>query len=185
MSNLLELKVTIEIPKGSNIKYEYDRKTGQISVDRILYGSEVYPHNYGFIKEALDWDGDELDCLVVANQAFQPGVVVPVRILGMMGMVDSGETDNKLIGVIACDKRFENIRSLKDLGAHALKEIKGFFETYKLLQNKKVLVKGFKELDSAIHEYKNCVSLMNRYGSLPKDEFIAKMKKMYPEKYME
>ncbi|SYV94310.1 inorganic pyrophosphatase, partial [Mycoplasmoides gallisepticum] len=55
MSNLLELKVTIEIPKGSNIKYEYDRKTDQISVDRILYGSEVYPHNYGFIKEALDW----------------------------------------------------------------------------------------------------------------------------------
>nr|WP_272404008.1 inorganic diphosphatase [Mycoplasma bradburyae] len=181
----MELNVTIEIPKGSNVKYEYDRKTGQISVDRILYGSEVYPHNYGFIKEALDWDGDELDCLVIANQAFQPGTIVPVRIIGVMGMVDAGETDNKLIGVISCDKRFENIKTLNDLGNHHLKEIKGFFETYKLLQNKKVVVKGFRDVEWAIQEYKNCVTLMKNYGSLPKEEFIAKMKKMYPVKYEE
>jgi inorganic pyrophosphatase len=104
MSNLV-LDVTIEIPKNSNIKYEYDRKTGKISVDRILYGPSVYPQNYGFLPEALDWDGDELDVLVFADQSFQPGIIVPARIVGALEMIDNGETDTKLIAVIDCDPR--------------------------------------------------------------------------------
>lgn len=181
----MKLNVVIEIPKNSDIKYEYDRKTKQISVDRILYGAMSYPQNYGFIKEALDWDGDELDILVIANHSFMPGVSVPCRILGAMEMIDSGETDTKLIGVIDCDPRFNNINSLNDLSEHLLKEIKDFFENYKNLQNKKVIIKGFKDKEWAINEYNHCVELMNKYKYLDKDEFITKMKQLHPEIYID
>lgn len=179
----LILNVTIEIPKNSKIKYEFDRVTGQISVDRILYGSNSYPHNYGFIKEALDWDGDELDVLVIADQEFLPGIVVPTRIIGAMEMIDGGETDTKLIGVISCDPRFDHVKTTNDLNKHLLAEIKDFFETYKNLQKKKVEILGFKDVIWAEHEYKECVELMNKYGSMNKDEFIQKMKKEHPNKY--
>lgn len=179
----MKLNVTIEIPKKSNVKYEFDRKTKQISVDRILFGSESYPQNYGFIKEALDWDGDELDALVISDHSFMPGVIVPVRLIGAMEMIDDGETDTKLITVIDCDPRFKNINSLNDVAPHTLKEIQGFFEGYKKLQNKNVVVKGFKDASWAIKEYEECVELMNKYGQMDKDEFIDKMKKEHPEKY--
>lgn len=179
----LKLKVTIEIPKGSKIKYEYDRKTGQINVDRILYGPSAYPQNYGFIPEALDWDGDELDMLVLADQSFQPGVNVPVRVLGAMEMIDGGETDTKLIGVIDCDPRYDFLKEFNDIPRHWLDEIQDFFMTYKNLQNKKVIVKGFKDEKWALKEYEECVQLMNNYGKLDKEEFIAKMMKEHPEKY--
>ncbi len=179
----MKLNVTIEIPKRSNVKYEFDRKTKQISVDRILFGTEVYPQNYGFIKEALDWDGDELDALVVSDHSFMPGVNVPVRVIGAMEMIDDGETDTKLITVIDCDPRFKNINKLTDLSEHTLKEIKNFFETYKLLQNKSVVIKGFKDETWALNEYNECVELMNKYGQMGKDEFINKMKQEHPEKY--
>lgn len=182
MANLV-LNVTIEIPKGSKIKYEYDRATQQISVDRILYGPSGYPQNYGFIKEALDWDGDELDCLVIADQAIGTGVVVPTRIIGAMEMIDSGETDTKLIGVIDCDPRYAHIKSLKDVSQHLLLEIKDFFETYKKLQHKVVTVTGFRDQKWAISEYKTCVNLMKKYGSMSKKDFIKKMMKEHPNKY--
>lgn len=178
-----KLNVKIEIPKHSNVKYEYDRKTGEISVDRILYGPDYYPQNYGFVKEALDWDGDELDCLVIADQSFMPGVSVPTRIIGAMEMIDSGETDTKLIGVIDCDPRYKHVNSLKDVSQHLLDEIKTFFETYKILQKKTVQILGFKDADWAISEYNECVKLMQSYGSMPKEEFLAKMQKERPEKY--
>ncbi|MDR2846941.1 MAG: inorganic diphosphatase [Mycoplasmataceae bacterium] len=179
----MSLDVTIEIPKNSNVKYEYNRKTGKISVDRILYGPNFYPANYGFIPEALDWDGDELDILVFADQSFQPGIVVPARILGALEMIDGGETDTKLIGVIDCDPRYTHITELKQLSPHELSVIKEFFETYKNLQKKSVVVKGFKDRAWAISEYEECVALMNKYGKMDKDEFIALMKKQHPEKY--
>lgn len=180
----MKLNVKIEIPKNSKIKYEYDRKTGEILVDRILYGPSSYPHNYGFIKEALDWDGDELDALVLSDQSFMPGSIAPCRVIGAMEMIDNGETDTKLICVIDCDPRYSHISSLKDISQHLLLEIKDFFNTYKNLQNKKVLIKDFKDKDWAIKEYNECVELMKKYGKLEKDEFIAKMKKMHPEKYL-
>lgn len=182
MSSLV-LNVTVEIPKGSKVKYEYNRANKEISVDRILYGSSGYPQNYGFLKEALDWDGDELDCLVIADQSIGTGIVVPTRIIGAMEMIDDGETDTKLIGVIDCDPRYSHIKSLKNLNQHLLLEIKDFFENYKNLQHKKVIVRGFKDQTWAVKEYKECVSLMNTYGQLPKDEFIKKMKKAHPNKY--
>ncbi len=179
----LTLDVVIEIPKNSKVKYEYNRKTGKISVDRILYGPSSYPQNYGFIPEALDWDGDELDVLVIADQEFMPGVVVPTRILGAMEMIDGGETDTKLIGVIDCDPRFKRYNNLASLPEHLLLEIKDFFETYKRLQKKQVIVKGFQEVEWATKEYHECVELMNKYGKIDKDAFVEQMKKEHPEKY--
>lgn len=179
----MKLDVVIEIPKQSNIKYEYDRQTNQISVDRILYGSEVYPQNYGFLHDALDYDGDELDVLVIANHSFLPGIVVPTRIIGAMRMVDNGETDTKLIGVIDCDPRFDHINDLKDVNQHILNEIANFFQNYKILQKKKVTVHGFKDKTWAINEYRECQKLMKEFGKLPKEEFVALMKQKYPEKY--
>ena len=179
----MKLEAIIEIPKESNVKYEYDRKTGAIKVDRILYGSEVYPQNYGFIPEALDWDGDELDILIFAGQAFQPGVRVPARILGAMEMIDSGETDTKLIGVIDCDPRYASYQKLSDVPEHLLKEIANFFENYKRLQKKTVTVKGFRDEVWAEKEYNECVELMKKYGHMPSEEFVEEMKKVHPEKY--
>lgn len=179
----MKIEVTIEIPKHSNVKYEYDRQTKSIKVDRILFGSEVYPQNYGFLPEALDWDGDELDIFVLSDQSFMPGVKVPARIIGAMEMIDSGETDTKLIGVIDCDPRYSHINSINDINEHLLKEISNFFQNYKILQNKKVVVKGFKDKAWAINEYDECVGLMKKYGQLPKEEFIEKMKKEHPDKY--
>ncbi len=179
----LTLNITIEIPKNSKVKYEYDRETGNIQVDRILYGPSAYPQNYGFIKEALDWDGDELDALVIADQEFLPGVSLKARVLGAMEMIDGGETDTKLITVIDCDPRYSHIKTLKDVPNHLLLEIKDFFETYKNLQNKSVVIKGFKDFDWAKKEYEECVDLMKKYGSMDKKEFVAKMQKEHPEKY--
>lgn len=177
------VNVIIEIPKRSNVKYEYNRVDKSISVDRILYGSEVYPQNYGFLSEALDYDGDELDMLVIADQSFMPGIKVPARIIGAMEMVDNGETDTKLIGVIDCDPRFSHINTLADVSEHLLKEINNFFQNYKILQKKQVIVKGFKDEDWALNEYNECKHLMDEYGKLPKDEFITLMKSKRPEKY--
>lgn len=182
MENLV-LNVTIEIPKGSKVKYEYNRATKEIAVDRILYGAAGYPQNYGFLKEALDWDGDELDCLVIADQSIGTGIVVPARIIGAMEMIDDGETDTKLIGVIDCDPRYTHIQSMKDLNQHLLLEIKDFFQTYKNLQHKKVIVRGFKDKAWAVKEYKECVKLMKKYGKMPKANFVKKMMKEHPSKY--
>ena len=177
------VNVVIEIPKNSNVKYEYNRSNGQISVDRILYGPSVYPENYGFIPNALDSDGDELDILVVADQSFIPGIVVPTRILGAMSMIDDGETDTKLIGVIDCDPRFKDYQKLEDLPQHKLAVIRDFFETYKRLQKKEVKIGEFKDEKWAVKELEECVELMNKYGKIPKDEFISKMRVEHPEKY--
>lgn len=177
------IDVIIEIPKNSNVKYEYNRATKQIAVDRILYGPDMYPENYGFIPSALDWDGDELDVLVIADQPFSPGIAVPTRIIGAMHMIDDGETDTKLIGVIACDPRYQGYEKLSDIPAHKLAVIREFFETYKHLQNKVVKVGDFEDAEWAEKELDACTELMQKYGKLPKEEFLAKMKQEHPEKY--
>ena len=178
-----KVNVVIEIPKDSKIKYEYDRKTKQIVVDRILYGSSSYPLNYGFIREALDWDGDELDALIISDQTFIPGCVVPTRIIGAMEMIDGGETDTKLITVIDCDPRYKHINKLEDLSKHTLLEIRDFFENYKNLQDKTVEIKGYNSIEWAMQEYNECVELMNKYKDLPKADFVKKMMIEHPEKY--
>lgn len=177
----MKLNAIIEIPKGSNIKYELE--DGKIKVDRILFGSMRYPLNYGFFENTLDWDGDPLDALVLADQEFMPGVEVPVRVLGAVKMIDGGETDTKIIAVIDVDPRYSHVKTLEDVPEHLLNEVKDFFENYKNLQNKEVRIDGFEGLEFAKSEYEETIELYEKYGSMDKDEFIAKMKIEHPEKY--
>lgn len=173
--------VIIEIPKGSNIKYEIEN--GKVKVDRILFGSSSYPTNYGYFENTLDWDGDPLDVLVYSDHSFMPGVVVPVRILGEMLMIDGGETDTKIIAVIDVDPRYNDVKDLKDIGEHRLNELRDYFENYKNLQNKKVEINGFRGLDDAIKTLKETEELYKKYNKLSKKEFVNKMKKEHPNKY--
>jgi inorganic pyrophosphatase len=99
-------------------------------------------------------------------------------------MVDNGETDTKLIGVIDCDPRWKEVQNLNDLAPHELDVIKDFFETYKRLQKKNVLVNKLQDREWAIKDYEACVDLMTKYKNLSKEEFIAKMKKLHPDKYI-
>ncbi len=177
----MKLDAIIEIPKGSNIKYEIE--DGKIKVDRILFGSMRYPMNYGFFENTLDWDGDPLDALVLADQEFMPGVQVPVRVLGAMKMIDGGETDTKLITVIDVDPRYEHVKTLEDIPAHLLKELKDFFENYKNLQNKECRIEGFEGVEYAQNEFNETKELFEKYGTMDSDEFVAKMKIEHPEKY--
>ena len=144
--------VVVEIPKGSQDKYEYDEKLDAIKLDRVLYGAQTFPFNYGFIPQTRADDGDHADAVVFSTNPLVVGAVVSCRAIGFMEMIDSGEGDNKIISVPVKDPRFTDIESLDDLPEHALKEIRNFFETYKVLQNKKVEVKGFAGKDRAIKE---------------------------------
>ena len=179
----MKKEVVIEIPKGSKIKYEIE--DGKLYVDRILYGAAAYPLNYGFFENTLDWDGDPLDALVLADQEFFPTSRVQVRVIGAMKMIDGGETDTKLITVIDDDPRYDYIKSMDDVSPHLLKEVQDFFENYKNLQNKKVQIIGFEGEEYAKNEFNECVELFEKYSTMDKDEFINRMKEEHPEKYTE
>ena len=177
----MKTNIIIEIPKGSNIKYEIE--DGIVKVDRILFGSMVYPQNYGFFRETLDWDGDPLDVLVFSDQPFLPGTEVPIKIIGAVKMIDGGETDTKILGVIDVDPRYTNINSIDDIQPHLLGEIKDFFENYKNLQKKEVIINGFEGVEYALKELEETKELYKNWNHLDKDKFIEKMKIEHPEKF--
>ena len=133
----------IEIPMGSQNKYEIDDKTGKIKLDRVLYSASFYPAEYGFFENTLSYDGDPLDVLVITSAATFPGCYINCRIIGGLDMIDSGLEDMKIIAVNDGDPRYDNVESLDDLAPHYLREIENFFETYKVLQNQKTEVLGF------------------------------------------
>lgn len=149
-----EITVIIEIPKGSQNKYEIDKETGLISLDRVLYGANFYPADYGFVPQTLWEDGDALDALVLTTNALFPGCVLNTRPIGVFHMIDGGESDDKLVCVPVDDPRFEGINDVKDLPKHLLKEMQNFFETYKLLQKKEVEITGLDGKDAAIEAVK-------------------------------
>ncbi len=145
-----KFNVIIEISQGSQDKYEYDEELDVIKLDRVLYSSQRFPANYGFIPETRAEDGDHADVLLFSTNPIIPGAVVEARAIGFMNMIDSGEADNKILAVPTSDPRFSDVKSLEDLPEHSAKEIKNFFETYKLLQNKTVTIDGFAGVDEAI-----------------------------------
>jgi inorganic pyrophosphatase len=146
----------IEIPKGGRVKYEVDKTTGLLRASRVLYGALHYPANYGFIPRTIDDDGDALDILVLAQEEIQPGSVVSARIVGVMPMVDQGETDDKVIAVMVGDPAFEVIRSLDDLLPFRMNEIMRFFGDYKALEEKEVRVAAPLGLDEAVKVVERC-----------------------------
>jgi inorganic pyrophosphatase len=161
-----EFNVIIEIPKGSNNKYEIDKKTGLIALDRANYSSAPYPFDYGFAPQTLWEDNDPLDIVVLSTFPIQVGVLVRVRPVAGLEMTDEGEGDYKIIAVPVSDKRWEDTKDLKDINKHTIKEIKNFFETYKQLKGENSVV-----TISAVDEKEEA------------KEAVLKGMKLYKEKY--
>lgn len=154
-----EFNTIIEIPKGSTNKYEVDKETGLIKLDRVSYTSQFYPFDYGFAPQTFWHDNDPLDVVMLSTYPLLPGILVAARPVGVMIMNDSGDSDDKIIAVPADDPRFEAIKDIDDVNAHTKKEMQHFFETYKLLQNKVVKVSGFENRESAISKINESVQL--------------------------
>ncbi|KAK9786382.1 hypothetical protein WJX73_001923 [Symbiochloris irregularis] len=134
------LNAVVEIPRGSKVKYELDKQTGMLFIDRILYSSVVYPHNYGFIPQTLCEDNDPLDILILMQEPVVPMSFMRVKPIGVMGMLDQGEQDDKIIAVHADDPEFRNFTDVSELPKHRLMEIRRFFEDYKRNEHKDVKV---------------------------------------------
>ena len=154
MENVVD--ALIEIPLGSKNKYELDKKTGRIHLDRVLYAAMIYPAEYGIIENTLAPDGDALDILVICSDPTFPGCTVPARILGYLDMVDGGKTDYKLISVVDCDPRYAATQELSDLNPFVLEEIANFFANYKVLQGIKVDVGTYHGKQEAIQIVRQC-----------------------------
>lgn len=133
----------IEIPAGSKTKFELDKPTGLLKVDRVLYGSVHYPTNYGFIPRSYADDGDPLDILVLGQAIVPPLSIMQARPIGCMRMVDQGRLDDKVIAVHADDPQINHYTSIDQLPPHLTKEIENFFQIYKGLEKKKIETKGF------------------------------------------
>lgn len=140
------MNVIIEIPKDSHNKYEIDKKTGLIKLDRANYSAAAYPFDYGFVPQTLWDDGDALDVIMLTTYPLNVGVLAPARPVGILNMTDSGDKDDKILAVPVEDKRWNDVQDLKDINKHTLKEFAHFFETYKNLKGKpaEVVIHGFK-----------------------------------------
>ncbi|MDO5713343.1 MAG: inorganic diphosphatase [Tissierellia bacterium] len=145
----------IEIGKKGNVKYELDKKTGMLLVDRVLYTSTHYPANYGFIPRTYAKDDDPLDVLVLCSETLLPMSLVEVKPIGVLIMVDSEKPDEKIIGVPTADPEYADYESIEELPTHISKEISHFFRVYKELEGKETAVKevyGVEEAKKIIQE---------------------------------
>lgn len=147
----------IEIPKNSKAKYELDKESGMIILDRVIASPMSYPANYGFIPRTYCDDNDPLDILVLSDVTMVPLCLVEAKIIGVMQMIDGGEMDDKIIAVAQGDKNWNNINDISELNPHILDGIRVFFEDYKKLENKPTEVKGFLNKAEAIRIFEQSV----------------------------
>ena len=148
----MKILIFIEIPKNSKVKFEFDEKLKAIKLDRVLYGPNYFPFEYGFIKETLGEDGDPLDCVLISSENTFPGCLVEARPIGVLEMEDEEGIDNKILAVPLekIDPNFKEIEDVSDLPSHLKIKIKEFFETYKRLEPEKwVKLRDFKRREEA------------------------------------
>ncbi len=147
----------IEIPEGSRAKYEIDKQTGLLKLDRIIYSSFHYPVNYGFIPQTLGQDRDPLDILVLCSQTIRSLCLVRAKVIGNMQMIDSGEYDDKIIAVAQDDPSVNHFDNIDELPQHFLLELRNFFEQYKVLESKKVEIDTFQDRETALTIIKEAI----------------------------
>lgn len=156
-----DFQAVIEIPLGSNVKYELDKSTGLLRVDRIIHSAVFYPANYGFIPQTYAEDNDPLDVLVLCQEPVQPLALISARAIGVMTMIDSGASDDKIIAVATKDPEFSEYIEARDLPSHRLLVLRRFFQDYKQLEGKVVEVdemlpaaRAIPIIESALAAYK-------------------------------
>jgi len=145
-----EFTTVIEIPLGSSVKYELDKQTGLLRLDRILYSAVYYPANYGFIPQTLAEDDDPLDVLVLCQETVDPLTLVNARAIGLMTMIDSGKKDHKVLAVAVDDPEYNSFHEAAELPPHRLTQLVRFFQDYKQLEGKAVEVEEFQDASHAI-----------------------------------
>ena len=149
----------IEIPTGSKVKYELDKKSGLLLVDRILFSAVHYPANYGFVPRTYCDDGDPLDVLVLCSETIQPLAIMRAKVIGVMKMRDDKGEDDKLIAVHADDPNYSDYGDVSEIPAHRLRELQRFFEDYKALENKKVVVSEPQGRSTALQVLRDAMKL--------------------------
>lgn len=156
----------IEIPKNTRAKYELDKESGMLILDRVIYSAMHYPANYGFIPKTYCDDQDPLDILILTQIEVQPLCIVPAKVIGVMQMLDQGEKDDKIIAVATGDMSVSHINDIEDLGPHFVKELKNFFEDYKKLENKTVVIEDFQNREIAINIVQKAMNdYQEKFGS--------------------
>src|SRR6187431_3087624 len=163
-----EFTTVIEIPTGSSIKYELDKTTGLLRLDRILYSAVYYPANYGFIPQTYAEDDDPLDVLVLCQEAVAPLTLVTARAIGLMTMIDSGKCDHKILAVAIGDPEFNSFREAQELPPHRLTMLRRFFQDYKQLEGKDVAVDEIQSADLALPIIEES---LQRYSTLRRKGF--------------
>jgi len=149
----------IEIPQGSRCKYEIDKPTGLLKLDRVIYSSFYYPCNYGFIPQTYGDDKDPLDILVITTLPVVPLTLMEAKVIGVMQMIDGGDADDKIIAVAANDPGVNYYNNIEQLPKHFFDELRHFFEEYKKLENKTVVVEEFADKSKALKVVEDAIEL--------------------------
>jgi inorganic pyrophosphatase len=158
-----EVNALIEIPKGSSCKYEIDKPTGLLKLDRVIYSSFHYPINYGFIPQTLGEDNDPLDILVLCSESIASLCLVQATVIGNMQMIDNGEKDDKIIAVATKDPSVNHIKDIDELPQHFFNVLKNYFENYKVLENKIVEIDDFQNKETAYKVIEDSITMYKNH----------------------